>query len=270
MEKLKLTETFIKSLKKLFGNGIELLPGLLSAIILVMLTRYIAQFGKNWANTLVKKTIDSKSLQVLFSKTTYITIWVIGISIACVLAFPGLNLGHIISTLGLGSVAIGFALQDIFKNFLAGILLLLEEPFKIGDHIIVENYQGIVEYIDIRTTKILTYQGERILVPNAIMFTSKVQIKTAFESRRTDLAIGVDYNTSLPQAKTILLQSIQETEGVLSKPLPEIDLVSFSATSIDFLVRYWTKPQEKIVRQVTTRVILAIKKNFDEANIKIL
>ncbi len=85
-----------------------------------------------------------------------------GFFLSCVLAFPGLSLGNVVSALGLGSVAVGFAFQDIFNNFLAGILLLLQEPFGIDDEIVVENYEGFVEEIDIRTTTIRTYQGEKI------------------------------------------------------------------------------------------------------------
>ncbi|GGA45222.1 mechanosensitive ion channel family protein [Okeania sp. KiyG1] len=195
--------------------------------------------------------------------------WVIGVIIACVIAFPGLKLGDIIATLGLGSVAVGFAFQDIFKNFLAGILLLLQEPFRIGDQIIVDDYEGTVEEIDIRTTKIRTYNGERVILPNANVFTSAVQVRTAFGIRRTDLGVGVDYNTPLSEAADILSQLIKEVEGVLGNPIPEIDLVSFNDSSIDFIVRYWTRAEQKEVRRVQTQAILAIKKAFDRAGINI-
>ena len=191
----ELLETIINSLKELIGSGVKILPGLLTALILILLTRYAAQFIRQLATQVGKRTVRSKSLQLLLSKTCYITVWVVGVLIACVAAFPGLRLGDIIATLGLGSVAIGFAFQDIFKNFLAGILLLLQEPFRIQDQVIIGDYEGTVERIDIRTTKIRTYTGEQVLLPNATVFTSAVQVRTAFNSRRTDLAVGVDYNT---------------------------------------------------------------------------
>ena len=72
--------------------------------------------------------------------------------------------------LGLGSVAISFAFQDIFKNFLAGIWLLLHEPFQLGDRIFVESFEGTVEKISMRSIQILTDRGERVIVPNAIVF----------------------------------------------------------------------------------------------------
>jgi small conductance mechanosensitive channel len=262
-------ETIINSLQDILSSSIKILPGLLIALIIIIITRYGAEIARNIAAKVARKTIRSQSLQFLFIKTSYVAAWVVGILIACVIAFPGLRLGDIIATLGLGSVAIGFAFQDIFKNFLAGIILLIEEPFRIGDQIVIEQYEGTVERIDIRNSKIRTYTGERILIPNSTVFTSAVIVRTAFNCRRTDLAVGVDYNTPLPKAMQILQQTIESVEGVLNNPTSEIDLVNFGESSIDFFVRYWTAPQKPEVRRVQTRAILAIKKALDEANINI-
>ncbi|MDB9313938.1 mechanosensitive ion channel family protein [Spirulina sp. CS-785/01] len=265
----QLTETILESVRELIGSGVKVFPALITALIIILITRYVAKFAYKVSKKVADKTLRSKSLQLLLTKTSYISAWVVGVLFACVIAFPGLRLGDIIATLGLSSVAIGFAFQDIFKNFLAGILLLLQEPFRIHDQIIVGEYEGTVEHIDIRTTKIRTYQGEQVLLPNSTVFTSAVQVRTAFEHRRTDLAVGVDYNTPLSQASEILENLVLRVDGVLTSPAPEIDLVGFGDSSIDFLVRYWTVPQQKEVRRVKTRVILAIKKAFDDADINI-
>lgn len=262
-------ETITTSLQEIVGSGVKLIPALLSGLIILLLTRYAAQAAQSVAEKVGDSTIKSRSLQLLLAKSAFVTAWVLGILLAAVIAFPGLNLGDIIATLGLGSVAIGFAFQDIFKNFLAGILLLIQEPFRIGDQIVVEDYEGTVTHIDIRTTKIRTYQGETVLIPNSTIFTNAVQVRTAFDCRRTDLGVGVDYNTPLAEASNILKDAIAQVEGVVSEPEIETDLVSFNDSSIDFIVRYWTKSQQKDVRRVKTRVILAIKKAFDEADINI-
>ena len=265
----KLLETVIDSVTELIGSAVKILPALLIAMVIIFLTRYLALFIRKLSTQLGRSTIASKSLQLLLSKTCYVATWVVGVLIACVVAFPGLRLGDIIATLGLSSVAIGFAFQDIFKNFLAGILLLVQQPFRIGDQIIVGEFEGTVERIDIRTTNILTYSGERVILPNSKVFTSAVQVRTAFNYRRTDLAVGVDYNTPLSKAAQILEQLISNVEGVLSTPKPEIDLVAFGDSSIDFIVRYWTLPQQQEVRRTQTRAIVKIKKAFDEADINI-
>lgn len=262
-------ETIIASLQELVASGVKIVPGVLTALVIILLTRYGAQFFREIAINLGKRTIKNSSLQLLLAKISYISTWITGIVIACVIGFPGLRLGDIIATLGLSSVAIGFAFQDISKNFLAGVLLLLQQPFRIQDQIIVGEYEGTVERIDIRTTKIRTYTGERVLLPNSKVFTSPVQVRTAFDSRRTDLAVGVDYNTSLPEARRILQRIVGQVEGVLPLPEPEIDLLGFGDSSIDMVVRYWTVPEQKKVRNVKTATIVAIKKAFDQADINI-
>lgn len=264
-----LVETIKDSIKELVGGAVKIFPALLTAIIIIFLTRFAAQFAQKITETIAHKTVSSKSLQFLMAKSASTATWVFGILLACVIAFPGLSLGDIIATLGLSSVAIGFAFQDIFKNFLAGILILLQQPFRIGDQIIVNDYEGTVDQIDIRTTEIITYGGERVVIPNSTVFTSVVQVRTAFDHRRTDLAVGVDYNTSLSQASDILERTISQVEGVLDNPAPEIDLVAFGDSSIDFLIRYWTSSRQKQVRHVQTRAILSIKQAFDKADINI-
>ncbi len=106
-------------------------------------------------------------------------------------------------------------------------------------------------------------------MPNSEVFTSAVRVRTAYSKRRTDLAVGVDYNTSLPDAKEILLSTIKTSAGVLNKPDPEIDIVGFGDSSIDFIVRYWTKPRQPDVRTAQTEAIIAIKQALDAANIGI-
>ena len=265
----KILETIFQSLRDLLGSAIKIFPAIVTAIIIILLTRYAAQFAVKLAEKIGHRTLKSKSLQSLLKKAANITTWIFGVVLACVIAFPGLRLGDIIATLGLGSVAVGFAFQDIFKNFLSGILILIQRPFRIDDQIVIGDYEGTVEQIDIRTTKIRTYTGERILMPNSEVFTSAIRVRTAYSKRRTDLAVGVDYNTPLPEAKRILLQTIETVTGVLNKPSPEIDITEFGDSSIDFIVHYWTKPRQTDVRAIQTEAIIAIKQALDDANIGI-
>ncbi|MFB2895684.1 mechanosensitive ion channel family protein [Aerosakkonemataceae cyanobacterium BLCC-F50] len=257
------------SLLKLIGYTVEALPAMIAAIIILILTRYVANLVRNIVRKIGRRAIKNLSLRSLFIQTSYVTVWAIGILVACVIAFPDLRLGDLIGLLGLSSVAFGFAFQDIFKNFLAGILLLLQEPFRIGDQIIVQNYEGTVEDIAIRSTQIVTYQGEIVVIPNAVLFTNPVQVLTAQRQRRTDLGIGVDYNTDLRLAVDVLLQAVLEIEGVLAEPKPEVDGLGFGESSIDFVVRYWTLPQKIHVRRTRTKVIIALKEACDKAGINI-
>ena len=257
------------SLLRVVGSSIEALPSFVIAIAILFLTRYAANVIRRMASVGGRRMLKSQSLRSLLVQISYVAAWVAGILFACVIAFPSLRLGDIIGLLGLSSVAIGFAFQDIFKNFLAGVLLLLNEPFRLGDQVIVNSFEGTIEDITIRSTQIKTYQGERVVIPNAIVFTSPVEVLTAMPHRRTDLALGIDYNTHLPSAISILIKTVLKVDGVLSNPAPEVDAVGFGDSSIDMMVRYWTLPQKAQVRQTRTRVIIALKDACEQAGISI-
>ena len=265
----ELLQEIKSSLLRVLGYSIESLPGVTGAIIILLLTRYAANLTQKMSKIAGRRILKSQSLRSLLVQTSYVATWVAGTLFAAVIAFPELRLGDIIGLLGLGSVAIGFAFQDIFKNFLAGVLLLLNEPFRLGDQVIIDKFEGTIEDITIRSTQIKTYQGEKIVIPNAIVFTSPVKVLTAMPHRRTDLAIGVDYSTDLTEAMQILLEAVTRVSGVLPTPAPEVDAVDFGESSIDLMVRFWTLPQIAEVRRVKTRVVIALKQACDRAGISI-
>lgn len=264
-----LIDTVRTSLLDLVGGAVEFLPGLIMAIAVLIFTRSGVGPVQKLTKVLTERLTDNLSLRLLAVKVASVAVWVFGVLFACILTFPGLGLGDIIALLGLSSVAIGFAFQDIFKNFLAGILLLLNQPFRVSDQIIVGNYEGTVETIDIRSTKIRNYQGESVLIPNSVVFTSPIEVLTENACRRSDLSIGLDYNTPLPQARQLLQETTQGVNGVLADPAVEVDIVGFGDSSIDFAVRYWTRPPKAIVRRTQTQVILALKAACDRADLNI-
>ncbi|MBD5633597.1 MAG: mechanosensitive ion channel family protein [Candidatus Eremiobacteraeota bacterium] len=252
---------------RLAGDAIERFPAFLLAIVVLLATRFAANVARRSATSLGHR-LHGESLKVLTEKLAVVAVWVGGILIACLLLFPGLRLGDIVATLGLGSVAIGFAFQDIFKNFLAGVLLLLNEPFRIGDQIVVGEFEGTVEHIDIRFTSLQTYKGERVLLPNSLVFTSPVQVRTAYASRRTDLTIGLAYGTDLRLARETLERAVRGVEGVLDEPAPLVDVTDFDESSMDVVVRYWSHPQFANVLRTQTRAILAAGDALREAGIE--
>lgn len=257
------------TLVELVGQGVGLIPSILAALIILALTAYGANLVRNLTESLASRILSNRSLQTLLIQISYAAAWIVGVLIAAVFAFPDLGLGDIVALLGLGSVAVGFAFQDIFKNFLAGIILLLQQPFRLGDQIVVADYEGTVEEIALRSTQIRTYQGEEVVIPNSIVFTSMVQVMTARPNRRTDLEIGLDYNTPLDEAVGVLLDSVQTVEGVESEPAPEVDIVGFGDSAINFIVRYWTVPQQAQVRRIKTQVMIALKRSCDQVDYNI-
>ena len=252
------------SLLNLLGQVIEAVP-LVVGVAVLFLTRTAARSVQQIMSAATERIVKSLSLRALLVQISYALTWVIGSSLACVIAFPALRPGDIIGLLGLGSVAVSFAFQDIFKNFLAGILMLLHEPFQLGDQIIVEGFEGTVEEISMRSTQIMTYQGERVIVPNAIVFTNSVRVLTAMSHRRTDLPLILDYDTEPSLAIETLVTAISEVEGVLSQPAPEVDISGINDGCLHLIVRYWTLPEQAQVRRTKTRAVVAMKAACDRA-----
>lgn len=265
----ELMQTIQSSVIDLVGSAIQFIPALLAALVILLITRYSLRPVRRLTRALADKLTDNLSLQLLALQVVTVGVWIVGILVASILVFPGLALGDIIALLGLSSVAIGFAFQDIFKNFLAGILLLVDQPFQVNDQIVVTDYEGTVKNIAIRATEVETYQGELIVIPNSILFTNSVQVMTHNPTRRTDLAIGLDYNTPLEAAREVLLRAVAQVDGVLAAPAPEVDIVGFGDSAIDYVVRYWTRPPIAVVRRTKTKAIVALKAACDQAEFNI-
>lgn len=194
---------------------------------------------------------------------------VMGLAIitALTIAFPSIKPVDFIAGLGIFSIAIGFAFQDILSNLLAGLLLILRQPFEHGDQIEVNDLVGTVEGISIRETSLKTFDGTRIVVPNADVYKSAIRIRTAFEHRRTDLSIGVGYDDDLDLAEEAILDACRSVDGVVGEPAPEAYIVELGDNAVVFDLRYWTEPHQANARRIEHHVLKAVKVRLDEEGI---
>ena len=151
-----------------------------------------------------------------------------------------------IQLLGISGVAIGFAFRDILQNFLAGILILLTEPFQIDDQIVFKDFEGTVENIETRATTIRTYDGRRIVIPNSELFNNSVTVNTAYENRRLEYDIGIGYGDDLDEAKRLMLEAMHGVDEVLKEPAPDVLAMELAESSINIRARWWIKPPRRI------------------------
>ena len=131
---------------------------------------------------------NRRNLGIVFARLTGAAIILFGLLVAFSIVAPSFQAADLIKILGIGSVAIGFAFQNILQNFLAGLLLLWAEPFRVGDQIKLNNYEGTVEAIQARATTVKTYDGRQVVIPNAELFTNSVTVNTAFDRSSEGLA----------------------------------------------------------------------------------
>jgi len=170
--------------KRILDAVIYLLPNLVLAIGTFCIFLAIASLTRSLVRRVASRRAHHQSLGLLLGHLARAIVIIVGSLIALSVVAPSFRAVDLVKLLGIGSVAVGFAFQNILQNFLAGILLLLQEPFEIGDWINVNGMEGKVEDIQTRATIVSTRDGQRVVMPNALIFTSPVVVRGAQESNQ--------------------------------------------------------------------------------------
>ena len=165
-----------KSGAGIVNKAISLLPNLLIALVIFVAFLILASTAKSMVRHLSLRHQHRKNLTLLLGQLVQMLVLILGFLVAFSVVAPSFRAANLIQMLGIGSVAIGFAFQNILQNFLAGILLLLQEPFTVGDWISVTGIEGKVEDIQTRATVIATLEGKHVVIPNAVLFTNPVAV----------------------------------------------------------------------------------------------
>jgi small-conductance mechanosensitive channel len=228
-----------------------------------------ARVAKSILNTAGRRTRLDRTLADLLGRLTSAVTIILGLFVAAVVIFPTFNPGDLIAGLGITSVAIGFAFKDVLQNFFAGILILWRRPFIVGDEIKVGNYEGTVEEITTRSTRVHTYDGERAVLPNSDVYTNAVLVRTAYSNRRVRLSVGIGYQDSIERARSVIREVLKKTEGVLPQPAPPVFVAELAPSSVNLNVFFWTNSRQASVLSVTDSVMTGIKLALDEAGIDI-
>ena len=258
-------QTAWQQLMSMVKSTIALLPNLLIAIIVFIIFWFVAKFSRRLIKNFTRRK-QSRNLGLVLARLSQGFIILLGAFIALAIVIPSFKPGDLVQLLGVSGVAVGFAFRDILQNFLAGIPILITEPFTINDQIVFKEFEGTVEHIQTRATTIKTYDGSRIVIPNAELFTNSVKVNTAFEKRRLQYDIGIGYSDSIEEAKQIILDVLHNTPEALQDPAPEALVVDLAASTINIRARWWITPprradaldaQDKILTAINNRMVAA-------------
>ncbi|MGO1750701.1 MAG: mechanosensitive ion channel family protein [Marinobacter sp.] len=267
MEPMKI---LIAQILDIARGAIEILPQLFISLVILFITYALAKLAKHIAKSVLKKTRLRQSLANLMVLFSSLTIWLIGIMISAIIAFPDLTPTKMLAGLGIGSVAIGFAFKDIFENFLAGIIILIRREMRINDFVACEGYEGTVEAILVRETHIRKTDGELVILPNSMLFKNPLTIRTDLEERRTTIICGVGYGENVDEARSVIKQAVTDCKTVISDTRPvQIFANEFADSSINFEVSWWTGSRPLDIRQSRDEVVASIKSALDKAGIEI-
>lgn len=246
------------------SNGlIVMLPNILLAVIVFTIFFVAARALKSAVRRLTRRHRQARSLGLVLGRLSQGIIILVGLFVALSIVIPSFKAGDLVQLLGISGVAIGFAFRDILQNFLAGILILLTEPFEINDQIVFKNFEGTVENIQTRATTIRTYDGRRIVIPNSELFTNAVTVNTAFENRRLEYDVGIGYGDNIDQAKELMLEAVYSVDEVLKEPSPDVLVMELAESTVNIRVRWWINPPRRAdALDSRDKVLTAIKKKL--------
>ncbi|MFC6638134.1 mechanosensitive ion channel family protein [Sulfitobacter sediminilitoris] len=248
----------------------QVLPQLVLSVVFLVFVWAVAKVLSWVLPKMLRRARMRRALVDVVMMLAIVGLWLFGVLIAVTIAFPTITPGRALTALGVGGVAIGFAFKDVFENFLAGVLLLIREPFSIDDYIDCENIEGQVEEITIRDTHVRQTDGQLVVAPNAMFFKNPVTIRTAKDVRRTTIICGVAYGEDVDAAREIIAKAVRDVDSVRDDVRDvEIFAQEFADSAINFEITWWTGSRPLDIRSSRDKVVAAVKRALDEAGVEI-
>ena len=223
-------------------TGIEMGKSLLFAIVLAVVGRYVIKFiNKMVARMLERRDVEPTVQSFLKS---FVNITLITLLIIMVVGTLGVNTTSLAALLASAGLAVGMALSGNLQNLAGGIILLFLKPFKIGDFIEVQGVSGIVKAIQIFHTILTTTDNKELFIPNGALSSGNITNFNKNDLRRVDFTISVEYGTEIEKVKQVTLSLLQEDKRIMQEPAPFIAVKELAASSVDFVLRVWTKASD--------------------------
>jgi small conductance mechanosensitive channel len=246
-----------------------LLPNLAVAVAVLIGFWFLAKLARNLLHRLLRRVSHSEQVNRVLGQAVFLALVATGLFIALGILGLQKTVASLLAGAGILGLALGFAFQDIAANFMAGIYLSIEHPFRVGHLIASKDIQGIVKRVHLRWTEIRTPQGQIILVPNKQVFENPITNFSSTGQRRVDLKAGVSYGDDLDKVKRTALQALEQVPS--RKPDTEVELFfeDLSDSSINLVARFWidfTSKQSDYL-QAKSDAIERLKKAFDENGI---
>ena len=247
---------------QLLEKAVASLPNVLTAILIFVASLYIAKSLSNLLKRVLERREADREVTMLLTTIIRWSIIVAGITTALQRFF---DVTAFLAGLGILGFTIGFALQNIMQNFVSGVILLLEQPFEVGDAVEVNSYGGTVLNIKLRTTELRTFDGLIVIIPNGDVLSNTITNYTRADRRRIELPVGVSYGADPATARQIVLEAIKGIPGFLGDPEPIVVFHTFGGSSVDMSAYFWidtSKTNPLAAKDVALELIkAALEKN---------
>lgn len=249
---------------------ITMLPNLAVALLVLLAFWVTSRFVGSTVRRLFNRFVENSALTHLAERVSRFVVLLTGLFVALGVLQLDQAVTSLLAGAGVIGLAIGFAFQNIIANFLSGTLISIRKPFIPGDIVEIAEYFGTVAEINLRTTNMMTQQGQLVLIPNKEVFEQAIINYSRTGHRRVDLAVGVSYGEDLDKVEQVTREAVAEKVELLDEREPEVFFTEFGDSSINLVVRYWIRygRQVDFVR-ATSDGIRAIKKAYDANDIMI-
>ncbi len=248
-------------------DALQFIPKLLVALIVFGISLVLSAVAARWARRTASSKIDDEETLLLLSRLARWAVIVLG----TVLALDQVNFDvtGFVAGLGIAGLTIGFALQDITRNFIAGILLLVRQPFDIGDAVEAAGYAGTVLEITTRDTVLKTWDGEMVILPNLEVFTKPITNYSDLPNRRRTVQIGLGYDEDVNRAMEVFLAAMKGVDGVLADPAPELLAEELGDSTLQLAARFWVNQETHSLLGVHSAVVQTINSVAQEKGINL-
>ncbi len=223
-------------LKQWAADILYSVPNVLAALAIFLAGLYLARLAAGALTRLLHSRRIASSIAGLLAHTVYWTIVMVGLVMALQRFF---DVTAFLAGLGLLGFTVGFALQDVMKNFAAGIILLLQQPFRVGEAISVAGFDGTILAIDLRATEMSTFDGRIVSIPNGTVLTNPITNYSRALRRRVEIPLQVSPRADLERTRHIVLDAIQHTPGVVADPAPSVILEQLGDSSLNLTGSFW-------------------------------
>jgi small conductance mechanosensitive channel len=237
----------------------------IGALLIFFIGKIVVGYIRKFLEKLLKKSKTDPTLVSFISNLAYVGLLVV--VIIATLNKLGVQTTSLVAVIGAAGLAVGLALQGSLSNFAAGVLLIIQKPFQVGDYIQGAGTSGTVEHISIFSTQLKTPDNRKVVAPNSKLINDNITNFTANETRRLDMVVGVSYSDDLDKVKKTLWQILEEDERILEEPKPTVGVTELADSSINFVVRPWVKTSDYWALHYDLHE--KVKKRFDQENISI-
>jgi small conductance mechanosensitive channel len=252
------------SINNLITEIIAQLPYLIAGVIVLILFWALSSIVRRVFMSATKRTRLDERLRILFSRLLVTMVFVLGIFTTLTVVVPSFAFGDFIAGLGLTSLAIGFATKDILNHLISGVLILWQQPFRIGDYLALKENEGWVHYIGVRATSLRKSNGEIVLIPNGDIYSSPLMVRRAGTAYPMTLKFNVGYDSNIDETKKVVEDTLIESERIVDEPAPRVAITDLTSDGIRVTANFRINSNENrplvVFDEVASKILRSLGK----------